>query len=252
MAGTAAVTTVDGFARSSLSSLPRLPRWGGALVKRRHLPPFVGGELHSAATERSSRGRGQHRPVRHPDGRHRAGPVARTVRGCPHRRRGTVAAMAVLSFLGAWNVYLWPHLILDSRKHKTLSIGLKLFAGGAALPDGAATARIGLHHLRNTLIIFQGTGRASLPPPPAGCGRAPGPEQAPALPRRLEAGAAVPVRARGKDADASPARMESSAWIQALPSSIRMQGESRQHGDGLSSDSRHKQRKGSLRATTRS
>lgn len=41
---------------------------------------------------------------------------------------GSVAAMAVLSFLGAWNLYLWPHLILDATEHKTLSIGLKLFA----------------------------------------------------------------------------------------------------------------------------
>jgi ABC-type glycerol-3-phosphate transport system permease component len=41
---------------------------------------------------------------------------------------GAVAAMAVLSFLSAWNLYLWPHLILDSSEHKTLSIGLKLFA----------------------------------------------------------------------------------------------------------------------------
>jgi ABC-type glycerol-3-phosphate transport system permease component len=41
---------------------------------------------------------------------------------------GAVAAMAVLSFLGAWNLYLWPQLVLDSTEHKTLSIGLKLFA----------------------------------------------------------------------------------------------------------------------------
>jgi ABC-type glycerol-3-phosphate transport system permease component len=41
---------------------------------------------------------------------------------------GAVSAMAVLSFLGAWNLYLWPHLILDATEHKTLSIGLKLFA----------------------------------------------------------------------------------------------------------------------------
>lgn len=41
---------------------------------------------------------------------------------------GAVAAMGVLSFLGAWNLYLWPHLILDSTGHKTLSIGLKLLA----------------------------------------------------------------------------------------------------------------------------
>jgi ABC-type glycerol-3-phosphate transport system permease component len=41
---------------------------------------------------------------------------------------GAVAAMGVLSFLSAWNLYLWPHLILDASEHKTLSIGLKLFA----------------------------------------------------------------------------------------------------------------------------
>jgi multiple sugar transport system permease protein/sn-glycerol 3-phosphate transport system permease protein len=40
---------------------------------------------------------------------------------------GAVTAMAVLSFLGARNLYLWPHLILDATEHKTLSIGLKLF-----------------------------------------------------------------------------------------------------------------------------
>ena len=41
---------------------------------------------------------------------------------------GAVAAMAVLSFLGAWNLYLWPHLILDATEHKTLSISLKPLA----------------------------------------------------------------------------------------------------------------------------
>jgi ABC-type glycerol-3-phosphate transport system permease component len=34
--------------------------------------------------------------------------------------------MAVLSFLGAWNLYLRPHQILDATEHKTLSIGLEL------------------------------------------------------------------------------------------------------------------------------
>ncbi|WP_421998239.1 carbohydrate ABC transporter permease [Reyranella sp.] len=41
---------------------------------------------------------------------------------------GAVAAMGVLSWLSAWNLYLWPHLILDATEHKTLAIGLKLFA----------------------------------------------------------------------------------------------------------------------------
>jgi ABC-type glycerol-3-phosphate transport system permease component len=42
--------------------------------------------------------------------------------------RPAVASMAVLSFLGAWNLYLWPHLVLDDQARKTLSIGIKLFA----------------------------------------------------------------------------------------------------------------------------
>jgi multiple sugar transport system permease protein/sn-glycerol 3-phosphate transport system permease protein len=41
---------------------------------------------------------------------------------------GAIAAMAVLSFLSAWNLYLWPHLLLEASENKTISIGLKLFA----------------------------------------------------------------------------------------------------------------------------
>jgi ABC-type glycerol-3-phosphate transport system permease component len=39
-----------------------------------------------------------------------------------------VASIAILSFLSAWNLYLWPHLVLDDSVMKTLSIGLKLFS----------------------------------------------------------------------------------------------------------------------------
>jgi ABC-type glycerol-3-phosphate transport system permease component len=39
-----------------------------------------------------------------------------------------IASLSVLSFLSAWNLYLWPHLILNDADMKTLSIGLKLFA----------------------------------------------------------------------------------------------------------------------------
>jgi multiple sugar transport system permease protein/sn-glycerol 3-phosphate transport system permease protein len=41
---------------------------------------------------------------------------------------GAIAAMSVLSFLSAWNLYLWPHLLLEASESKTISIGLKLFA----------------------------------------------------------------------------------------------------------------------------
>ena len=39
-----------------------------------------------------------------------------------------IASLSVLSFLSAWNLYLWPHLVLNDADMKTLSIGLKLFA----------------------------------------------------------------------------------------------------------------------------
>lgn len=57
-----------------------------------------------------------------------AGPWRQLVSIALPNVRGAVAAMGVLSFLSAWNLYLWPHLILDAPESKTLSIGLKLFA----------------------------------------------------------------------------------------------------------------------------
>jgi ABC-type glycerol-3-phosphate transport system permease component len=42
--------------------------------------------------------------------------------------RAALAALFVLGFLSAWNLYLWPLLVLESPENKTLSIGLKLFA----------------------------------------------------------------------------------------------------------------------------
>lgn len=40
----------------------------------------------------------------------------------------SIVSIGVLSFLSAWNLYLWPLLVLDSPEKKTLSVGLKLFA----------------------------------------------------------------------------------------------------------------------------
>ncbi len=39
----------------------------------------------------------------------------------------TVASLAVVSFMGAWNIYLWALLVLDSPQKRTLAIGLKAF-----------------------------------------------------------------------------------------------------------------------------
>ena len=39
-----------------------------------------------------------------------------------------IASMSVISFMGAWNIYLWALLVLDSPERRTLSIGIKVFS----------------------------------------------------------------------------------------------------------------------------
>lgn len=57
-----------------------------------------------------------------------AGPVRALVSIVIPNTLPAIASLSVLSFLSAWNLYLWPHLILNDANMKTLSIGLKLFA----------------------------------------------------------------------------------------------------------------------------
>jgi len=42
--------------------------------------------------------------------------------------RPAVAVVAVLSFLSAWNLYLWPLLVLQDTGAKTLAVGMQYFA----------------------------------------------------------------------------------------------------------------------------
>jgi sn-glycerol 3-phosphate transport system permease protein len=39
--------------------------------------------------------------------------------------RPAVAALTVFAFLGAWNQYLWPLLVTDDEKYRTVQVGLK-------------------------------------------------------------------------------------------------------------------------------
>lgn len=39
-----------------------------------------------------------------------------------------LAAVSVLSFLGAWNIYFWALLVLESPEKQTITIGIKFFA----------------------------------------------------------------------------------------------------------------------------
>lgn len=43
--------------------------------------------------------------------------------------RPTVAVVAILSFLQAWNLYLWPLLVLGDVEAKTLTVGMQYFVG---------------------------------------------------------------------------------------------------------------------------
>jgi ABC-type glycerol-3-phosphate transport system permease component len=42
--------------------------------------------------------------------------------------RPQIAALAVFSFLAAWNQYLWPLLITNEDRYRTVQIGLKQLA----------------------------------------------------------------------------------------------------------------------------
>lgn len=43
--------------------------------------------------------------------------------------RPAIAVVAILSFLQAWNLYLWPLLVLGDAEAKTLTVGLQYFIG---------------------------------------------------------------------------------------------------------------------------
>lgn len=43
--------------------------------------------------------------------------------------RPAIAVVAVLSFLSAWNLYLWPLLVLGDVEAKTLTVGMQYFVG---------------------------------------------------------------------------------------------------------------------------
>lgn len=41
--------------------------------------------------------------------------------------KGSIGAFAIFAFLGAWNQYLWPLIITDSREMRTIQIGIRYF-----------------------------------------------------------------------------------------------------------------------------
>jgi sn-glycerol 3-phosphate transport system permease protein len=71
--------------------------------------------------------------------------------------RPTVAALAVFSFLSAWNQYLWPLLVTEDDRLRTVQIGLKQLRGTSVDSVGVtfAGAVIAVLPLVILLLIFQ-------------------------------------------------------------------------------------------------
>lgn len=71
--------------------------------------------------------------------------------------RPSIAALAVLSFLSAWSDYLWPLVITDSPRYRTVQIGLRLLnedtIGGVSV--GSAGALIAALPIFAALLLFQ-------------------------------------------------------------------------------------------------
>ena len=71
--------------------------------------------------------------------------------------RPTLGALGLFSFLGAWNQYLWPILVTDTDKRRTVQIGLKYLQSSAVdklnlLMAGTVIASVPIFVL---LAIFQ-------------------------------------------------------------------------------------------------
>ncbi len=71
--------------------------------------------------------------------------------------RPVIAAFVVLSFLSAWNSYLWPRAITDESEWNTIQIGLRAVANST--PDqlnvGVAAALLAALPVLAILIFFQ-------------------------------------------------------------------------------------------------
>jgi len=71
--------------------------------------------------------------------------------------RPAIAGLAVFSFLLAWNQYLWPLLVADSERYRTVQIGLRSLAGQDVAEFNQVTAGVLIAALpiAALLILFQ-------------------------------------------------------------------------------------------------
>lgn len=68
-----------------------------------------------------------------------------------------ISSIAIFQFLWAWEDYLWPYLVINSKEKQLLSVGLKMFNGQYSTDYGAlfAAATISIIPVLIIYIIFQ-------------------------------------------------------------------------------------------------
>ncbi|MDK9500837.1 carbohydrate ABC transporter permease [Streptomyces katrae] len=99
-----------------------------------------------------------------------AGEWARFTRVFLPGARGALAVVCVTSFMGAWDDFLWPLLVLTDSDHYTLQLGLKTLAGATTTSDqrivaaGAMTALVPMVLLFLLLqrFFFKGVGEGAV------------------------------------------------------------------------------------------
>ncbi|MEU9037481.1 carbohydrate ABC transporter permease [Streptomyces sp. NPDC048352] len=68
--------------------------------------------------------------------------------------RGALAVVCITSFMGAWDDFLWPLLVLTDSDHYTLQLGLKTLAGATTTSDQRIVAAGAMAALVPMMLLF--------------------------------------------------------------------------------------------------
>ncbi|MFE9462585.1 carbohydrate ABC transporter permease [Streptomyces virginiae] len=83
-----------------------------------------------------------------------AGEWARFTRVFVPSARGALAVVCITSFMGAWDDFLWPLLVLTDSDHYTLQLGLKTLAGATTVNDQRLIAAGAMAALLPMMLLF--------------------------------------------------------------------------------------------------
>ncbi|MCB5182655.1 carbohydrate ABC transporter permease [Streptomyces antimicrobicus] len=68
--------------------------------------------------------------------------------------KGALAVVCITSFMGAWDDFLWPLLVLTGSEHHTLQLGLKTLAGTTTVTDQRIVAAGAMTALLPMVLLF--------------------------------------------------------------------------------------------------